>query len=121
MSSTDANSGFAVPKKNDRLFRGDLRDWMNNACLNVTGNGDPYAYKAGYRRGAEILIEHVCEHGRDQDVLVYPIIFSLSAPCRVNAEADHKTGSLCDRWSSEQEAERTSWEAPIGFIVGGLE
>ena len=75
MSSTDANSGFAVPKKNDRLFRGDLRDWMNNACLNVTGNGDHYAYKAGYRRGAEILIEHVCEHGHDQDVLVYPIIF----------------------------------------------
>src|SRR5258708_28614683 len=75
MSSTDANSAFAVPQKNDRLFRGDLLDWMNNAWLNVMGNGDPYAYKAGYRRGAEILIGYVCEHGREQDVLVYPIIF----------------------------------------------
>jgi len=39
------------------------------------GNGDAYAYKAGYRRGAEILIDYVCQHGRDQDFLVYPIIF----------------------------------------------
>lgn len=76
MSQTDENSStIAVPQKSDRLFRGDLRDWMNNACLNVTGNGDAYAYKAGYRRGAEILIDYVCQHGRDQDFLVYPIIF----------------------------------------------
>jgi hypothetical protein len=76
MSHTDENSStISVPQKSDRLFRGDLRDWMNNACLNVTGNGDTYAYKAGYRRGAEILIDYVCQHGRDQDFLVYPIIF----------------------------------------------
>jgi len=76
MSHTDENSStIAVPQKSDRLFRGDLRDWMNNACLNVMGNGDAYAYKAGYRRGAEILIDYVCQHGRDQDFLVYPIIF----------------------------------------------
>ena len=48
---------------------------MNNACLNVIGNGDAYAYKAGYRRGAEILVDYVCQNGRDQDFLVYPIIF----------------------------------------------
>jgi hypothetical protein len=65
----------AVPHKGDQLFRGDLRDWMNNACLNVMGNGDAYAYKAGYRRGAEVLIEYVGESARDQDFLVYPIIF----------------------------------------------
>lgn len=51
---------ITVPQKGDRLFRGDLRDWMNNACL--TGNGDPYAYKAGYRPGAEILIDYVCQN-----------------------------------------------------------
>jgi hypothetical protein len=76
MSRTDESSStIAVPQKGDRLFRADLRDWMNNACLNVMGNGDAYAYKAGYRRGAEILIDYVCQHGRDQDFLVYPIIF----------------------------------------------
>src|SRR5580700_1750778 len=65
----------ALPRKGDQLFLGDLRDWMNNACLNVMGNGDAFAYKAGYLRGAEVLIEYVGESGRDQDFLVYQIIF----------------------------------------------
>ncbi len=75
--STDEESQVTrnAQPRNDLLFRGDLRDWMNNACLNVMGNGDAYAYKAGYRRGAEILIEYVGERHRDQDFLVYPIIF----------------------------------------------
>ena len=64
MSRADESSStIAVPQKGDRLFRGDLRDWMNNACLNVMGNGDAYAYKAGYRRGAEILIDYVVSTG----------------------------------------------------------
>jgi hypothetical protein len=75
MPGDDDNSTRGVPKKGDCLFRGDLRDWMNNACLNVMGNGDAYAYKAGYRRGAEILVDYVCQNSRDQDFLVYPIIF----------------------------------------------
>jgi hypothetical protein len=75
MPGDDENSRAATPQRGDRLFRGDLRDWINNACLNVMGNGDAYAYKAGYRRGAEVLIDYVCQNGRDQDFLVYPIIF----------------------------------------------
>lgn len=71
----EKSSTVAVPQKGDRLFRGDLRDWMNNACLNVMRNGDAYAYKAGYRRGAEVLIDYVGQSGRDQDFLVYPIVF----------------------------------------------
>lgn len=75
MPGDDDNSTKGAPKKGDRLFRGDLRDWINNACLNVMGNGDAYAYMAGYRRAAEILVDYVCQNGRDQDFLVYPIIF----------------------------------------------
>lgn len=75
MPGDDENSRAATPQRGDRLFHGDLRDWTNNACLNVMGNGDAYAYKAGYRRGAEVLIDYVCQNGRDQDFLVYPIIF----------------------------------------------
>jgi len=37
------------PRKGDKLFRGNLRDWKNNACLR---DGDEYAYREGYRRGA---------------------------------------------------------------------
>ena len=61
-----------APRKGDKLFRGDLRDWKNNACLR---EGDDYAYKEGYRQGAQILVRAVGETERDQDVLVYPIVF----------------------------------------------
>ena len=60
------------PRKGDKLFRGDLRDWKNNACLR---NGDEYAYREGYRRGAQILVRAVEETQSDQDLLVYPIVF----------------------------------------------
>ena len=62
----------ARPRKGDKLFRGDLRDWKNNACLN---NGDEYAYREGYRRGAQTLVRVAEETQCDQDFLVYPIIF----------------------------------------------
>lgn len=60
------------PRKGDKLFRGDLRDWKYNAYLR---NGDEYAYREGYRRGAQCLVQAVGETERDQDFLVYPIIF----------------------------------------------
>jgi hypothetical protein len=60
------------PRKGDKLFRGDLRDWNNNACLR---GGDEYAYSEGYRRGAQLLVQEVGETARDQDFLVYPIVF----------------------------------------------
>jgi hypothetical protein len=60
------------PRKGDKLFRGDLRDWKNNACLR---DGDECAYREGYRRGAQLLVQAVGETGRDQDLLVYPIVF----------------------------------------------
>jgi len=63
------------PRKGDRLFRGDLPDGMNNACLNSTWGNAEHGYTEGYRRGARLLVEHVMEHQRNQDYLVYPIIF----------------------------------------------
>ncbi|MCZ5484310.1 hypothetical protein O5584_24240 [Escherichia coli] len=33
------------------------------------------AYTEGYRRAADILINHIDESGRDQDFLVYPVLF----------------------------------------------
>ena len=49
-----------------------MRDWKNNACLR---DGDEYAYREGYRRGAQLLVQAVGESARDQDFLVYPIVF----------------------------------------------
>ena len=45
-------------------------DWHNNASLNYMPDHST-AYTEGYRRAAEILIDQ----RRDQDFLVYPILF----------------------------------------------
>ncbi len=49
-------------------------DWHNNACLNYMPDHGT-AYTEGYRRAADILIKHIDESGRDQDFLVYPVLF----------------------------------------------
>lgn len=50
------------------------RDWHNNACLNYMPDHGT-AYTEGYRRAADILIRHIDETARDQDFLVYPVVF----------------------------------------------
>jgi hypothetical protein len=70
--TTGDQSGKLPPRKGERLFRGDLHDWKNNACLR---QGDDYACREGYLRGAQILVQAVGEEERDQDFLVYPIVF----------------------------------------------
>lgn len=60
------------PRKGEKLFRGDLRDWIHNACLR---EADEYAYREGYLRGAQVLVRKVAEERFDQDFLVYPIVF----------------------------------------------
>lgn len=49
-------------------------DWQNNACLNYLPDHGT-AYTEGYRRAADILINHIDDTGRDQDFLVYPVLF----------------------------------------------
>ncbi len=62
------------PRKEDVLFQSGFEDWHNNACLNFS-YGNDIGYTEGYRRGAYLLVEYVNEHGRDQDFLLYPIVF----------------------------------------------
>src|ERR1039457_6840457 len=63
------------PRKGDVLYgKGVPSDW-SNAHVNITWADPKAGYIEGYRRGARLLVEHVNEHGRDQDYLVYPIIF----------------------------------------------
>ena len=56
------------------LFRG-APDWWYNACLNY-GQDDWWVYANGYKRAAEVLIEHVKQTRSDLDSLIYPIVFS---------------------------------------------
>jgi hypothetical protein len=43
--------------------------------VNITWAAPEIGYTEGYRRGAQLLVEHVVGSHRDQDYLVYPIIF----------------------------------------------
>ncbi len=62
------------PEKGDDLFNGEGHRW-EFACLNFSPDQwDLYAY--GYKRAADLLVEHVKHTGEDQDTLVYPIVFS---------------------------------------------
>lgn len=45
------------------------------ACLNF--GGDLHLYAAGFREGAQALLELVRSTGHDQDFLVYPLVYSL--------------------------------------------
>jgi hypothetical protein len=47
-----------------------------NACVNYGTDPTP-AYAEGYLRSARLLATHICETERDQDLLVYPILFAL--------------------------------------------
>lgn len=64
-----------APRKGDKLICGNTPDWENNAWLPSGRGGEIMPYIEGYLRAADILVQHVIELKRDQDFLVYPIIF----------------------------------------------
>jgi hypothetical protein len=47
--------------------------WLN-ACLKF-GAGGSQLYASGYKRAAELLVEHALQQQMDLDTLVYPILF----------------------------------------------
>jgi hypothetical protein len=57
------------------LFKGDFRDWQNNACIYPLAVDPTYAYIEGYKRAADLLVSHIKATSRDQDFLVYPIVY----------------------------------------------
>lgn len=59
--------------KFEPLFKSDS-DWHNNACLNFS-HKTAYGYVSGYKCAADSLVIQVNETGRNQDKLVFPIVF----------------------------------------------
>lgn len=69
----DATSELKWPEKGDKLFTsGD--DWWHNASLNYSSD-DWGAYISGYKRSGDILTEYILNEKREQDILVFPIVF----------------------------------------------
>ena len=62
------------PKSGDLLIQSG-EDWHMNACLNFADD-HVEGYATGYKLAAEILVERVDQTNRDQDRLVYPILFN---------------------------------------------
>jgi hypothetical protein len=68
-----SESSIPWPRKGDHLFKGD-DDWWHNACLNFLP--DQWGiYADGYKLAGDILVEHVKNARRNQDILVFPIVF----------------------------------------------
>lgn len=56
------------------LFQPVDTDWINNARI-VKADYRIEFYIQGYKKAADILVNHVLSTGTDQDTLVYPIVF----------------------------------------------
>lgn len=63
-----------LPHKDDVLFRYD-DEGITNACVNYARDGGDYAYRRGYRVGARLLAQYCIDECREQDGLIYPIVF----------------------------------------------
>lgn len=64
--------GKPAPREEDVLF-GPASDWHANAC--ISPHGAHWAYSHGFRSAALHLAQHVCGTGREQDTLLYPIVY----------------------------------------------
>lgn len=69
------------PRKNDRLFC-PAEDSHLNACVNYS-HTPARLYSDGYRTAARSLAEQVCESGREQDSLIYPIVYLYRHHCEL--------------------------------------
>jgi len=90
------------PRKSDKLFRSDS-EWITNACVNYTHNPD-HLYTNGYRVAARSLAEQVCESQRQQDSLIYPIVY-LYRHCieLLLKDVTFTASALLDKELTEQE------------------
>ena len=74
----------APPRKSDKLFRSD-DDWEMNACVNY-GKG-AWLYSNGYLIGARSLALQVFESRREQDGLIYPVVYLYRHHCELTLKS----------------------------------
>ncbi len=60
------------PRQNDVLFA-DTGSWFS-ACVGWTPD-EWYGYAEGYRRAADVLVQHVVDEVHSQDFLIFPVVF----------------------------------------------
>ena len=62
-----------MSKESKSIFES-ANDRHNNACLNFQ-NDMSHGYIEGYKKAADVLISQVADTAKNQDYLVYPIVF----------------------------------------------
>jgi hypothetical protein len=67
------NEECSWPRVGDVLFTGEGDSW-HNACVGWSPE-QWIGYAEGYKRAADLLVQQVIDTGREQDFLVYPIVF----------------------------------------------
>ncbi|HSD37239.1 MAG TPA: hypothetical protein VLC92_07000 [Rhodocyclaceae bacterium] len=72
--------GLNIPSEpiaGERMFRGDLPDWKNNACPHWYADGLSWSLIAeGYLRSANVLVAAVMRGEESPDEMLYPICFA---------------------------------------------
>jgi hypothetical protein len=63
------------PQKGDAVFQLDPKGAKTNGRLEIHGGDTAYICARGYLVAARLAVEHIHQHGGDQDFLVYPIVF----------------------------------------------
>jgi len=115
------------------IFSGRTSDGWNNACLNFThGKNTWLGYSIGYKRGAAILSDFVCNQQEYQDTLIFPILFlyrhyielmlkKILSNCAVVSEKDikFKHHNLKKYWELAKENIKMCSEDPLPkeFII----
>lgn len=75
--------------------------WEYNGCLNFSADPD-YGYAEGYKRASDILISWIKNQRRDQDFLVYPIIFLYRQSIELKLKSVIKNGLILLEINSEK-------------------
>lgn len=62
-----------LPEKGDILFKA-AEDWWNNACVNYM-HDDLDIYTRGFKRSADIIVQHAIDSQAGLDLIVYPAVY----------------------------------------------
>ena len=110
------DDGYAWPKPGMSLFETtNPRDWRANACM--PHQPDWVSYQSGYQLAAELLMAHTAS-GKDQDLLIYPILFNARQAIELGLKETIRLGNrLLDRDGSYPKHHEL---APLWQIAKGL-
>jgi DNA-binding phage protein len=67
---------FLTPEQWKATPKVEQGPWPANACLHMDSDSKGRAYALGYHRAAQLLADHAVRERGDQDLLIYPILFS---------------------------------------------